>query len=65
MTGPWRYERVEDAGHWLQLDAPDKVNDLLLDFLDLQPAGAVALPLASQGAAGTFASRGAAIGDNS
>jgi hypothetical protein len=34
VTGPWRYERVEDAGHWLQLDAPDKVNDLLLDFLD-------------------------------
>ena len=34
VAGPWRYERVEDAGHWLQLDAPDKVNDLLLDFLD-------------------------------
>jgi pimeloyl-ACP methyl ester carboxylesterase len=33
VTGPWRYERVEDAGHWLQIDAPDKVNALLLDFL--------------------------------
>nr|BFE74218.1 hypothetical protein GCM10020092_075190 [Actinoplanes digitatis] len=22
VTGPWRYERVEGAGHWLQLDAP-------------------------------------------
>ncbi|MFI5895928.1 alpha/beta fold hydrolase [Actinoplanes sp. NPDC051513] len=33
VTGPWRYERVEDAGHWLQVDAPDKVNTLLLDFL--------------------------------
>jgi pimeloyl-ACP methyl ester carboxylesterase len=63
VTGPWRYERVEDAGHWLQLDAPDKVNDLLLDFLDLQPTGAAAPPLASQSAAGTFASRGAAISD--
>jgi hypothetical protein len=66
VTGPWRYERVEDAGHWLQLDAPDKVNDLLLDFLDLQPRRAAAtLSLASQSAAGTFASRGAAISDNS
>jgi hypothetical protein len=33
VTGPWRYERVEGAGHWLQLDAPDRVNALLLDFL--------------------------------
>jgi pimeloyl-ACP methyl ester carboxylesterase len=33
VTGPWRYERVEGAGHWLQLDAPDEVNTLLLDFL--------------------------------
>jgi pimeloyl-ACP methyl ester carboxylesterase len=29
----WRYERLEGPGHWLQLDAPGKVNDLLLDFL--------------------------------
>ena len=29
----FRYERVEGAGHWLQLDAPDRVNELLLDFL--------------------------------
>jgi pimeloyl-ACP methyl ester carboxylesterase len=33
VTGPWRYERVEGAGHWLQLDAPHRVNKLLLDFL--------------------------------
>ncbi|MFJ9828814.1 alpha/beta fold hydrolase [Streptomyces sp. NPDC101160] len=33
VAGPWRYERVEDAGHWLQLDQPEKVNELLLDFL--------------------------------
>jgi pimeloyl-ACP methyl ester carboxylesterase len=26
-------ERVEGAGHWLQLDAPEQVNALLLDFL--------------------------------
>jgi pimeloyl-ACP methyl ester carboxylesterase len=36
VTGPWRYERVEGAGHWLQLDAPDTVNALLLDFLGQQ-----------------------------
>ena len=29
----FRYERVEGAGHWLQLDAPDRVNELLVDFL--------------------------------
>ena len=33
VTGPWRYERIEGASHWLQLDAPEKVNDLLLEFL--------------------------------
>jgi pimeloyl-ACP methyl ester carboxylesterase len=34
VTGPWRYERVEGAGHWLQLEAPDRVNELLVDFLE-------------------------------
>jgi pimeloyl-ACP methyl ester carboxylesterase len=33
VTGPWRYERVEGASHWMQLDAPDRVNALLLEFL--------------------------------
>jgi pimeloyl-ACP methyl ester carboxylesterase len=33
MTGPWRYERLAGVGHWMQLDAPDQVNALLLDFL--------------------------------
>ncbi len=33
VTGPWRYERVEGAGHWMQLQAPDEVNRLLVDFL--------------------------------
>jgi len=33
VTGPWRYERLEGPGHWLQLEAPDQVNALLLDFL--------------------------------
>jgi pimeloyl-ACP methyl ester carboxylesterase len=33
VTGPWRYERIDGASHWLQLDAPDRVNALLLEFL--------------------------------
>ncbi|MCX4984209.1 alpha/beta fold hydrolase [Streptomyces sp. NBC_00572] len=33
IAGPWRYERIEDAGHWLQLDQPEKVGELLLSFL--------------------------------
>jgi pimeloyl-ACP methyl ester carboxylesterase len=33
VTGSWRYERIEGAGHWMQLDAPEELNRLLLDFL--------------------------------
>jgi pimeloyl-ACP methyl ester carboxylesterase len=33
VAGPWRYERIEGAGHWMQLDAPDEVSALLVDFL--------------------------------
>ncbi|MFE1577717.1 alpha/beta fold hydrolase [Streptomyces fradiae] len=33
VDGPWRYERVEGAGHWLQLEAPERVNAALLAFL--------------------------------
>ena len=33
VAGPWRYERIEGAGHWLQLDAPAETDALLLDFL--------------------------------
>ena len=33
VAGPWRYERLEGAGHWMQLEEPDQVNRLLLDFL--------------------------------
>jgi pimeloyl-ACP methyl ester carboxylesterase len=27
------YERIEGAGHWMQLDAPERVNELLVEFL--------------------------------
>jgi pimeloyl-ACP methyl ester carboxylesterase len=33
VTGPWRYERIENASHWMQLDQPDRVGDLLVTFL--------------------------------
>ena len=33
VAGPWRYERLDGPGHWMQLDAPEQVNALLLDFL--------------------------------
>lgn len=33
VRGPWRYERFDEAGHWIQLDAPDQLNALLLEFL--------------------------------
>lgn len=32
----WRYERIDGPGHWLQLEAPDTVNELLVDFLTRQ-----------------------------
>jgi len=33
VTGQWRYERLEGAGHFVPVEAPDRLNDLLLDFL--------------------------------
>jgi pimeloyl-ACP methyl ester carboxylesterase len=33
VSGPWRYERLDGRGHWMQLEAPDELNRLLLDFL--------------------------------
>jgi pimeloyl-ACP methyl ester carboxylesterase len=34
VKGPWRYERIEGPSHWIPLDAPDRVNELLLDHLN-------------------------------
>ena len=33
VAGPWRYERIDGPDHWMQLEAPQAVNELLLDFL--------------------------------
>ncbi|MDP3908630.1 alpha/beta fold hydrolase [Novosphingobium sp.] len=33
VDAPFRFEIIKGAGHWLQIDAPDRVNALLLAFL--------------------------------
>ena len=33
VNGPWRYERIDDASHWIPVDAPERLNELLIDFL--------------------------------
>ena len=33
VKGPWRYEQIDDASHWIPLDAPDRLNQLLLEWL--------------------------------
>ena len=33
VHAPWRYEVIEGATHWIPLDAPDQLNELLLDWL--------------------------------
>ena len=33
VEGPWRYERIVGASHWIPLDAPDRLNELLLEWL--------------------------------
>jgi pimeloyl-ACP methyl ester carboxylesterase len=33
VAGPWRYERIEGASHWMQRDATQRVNQLLGEFL--------------------------------
>jgi len=33
VAGPWRYERLDGPGHWMQLEAPEQLNALLIDFL--------------------------------
>jgi pimeloyl-ACP methyl ester carboxylesterase len=33
VTASWRYERIEGASHWMQLDEPGLINELLVEFL--------------------------------
>jgi pimeloyl-ACP methyl ester carboxylesterase len=33
VSGPWRYERIEDVGHWIPMYASEELNHLLVEFL--------------------------------
>jgi pimeloyl-ACP methyl ester carboxylesterase len=33
VEGPWRYEEIAEASHWIPLDAPERLNQLLLSWL--------------------------------
>ena len=33
VEGPWHYERIDGSGHWIPLDAPERLNRLLLEYL--------------------------------
>lgn len=33
VTGGWQYQRIPGAGHWPQLEEPERINELLLEFL--------------------------------
>lgn len=37
VTGPLRVERLPGVSHWVQQEAPERVNALLIDFLDGLP----------------------------
>ena len=39
VSGPWRYERFEDAGHWVQLEQPARLNEMLIQFLTADEDG--------------------------
>jgi len=34
MAAEWKYERLEEGSHWVMLDQPDRVNRLILDWLN-------------------------------
>jgi len=33
IKGPWRYEQIDGASHWIPLDASDRLNQLLVEWL--------------------------------
>lgn len=32
MDAPWDYQRIEDCGHWIPLDAPERLNQLAISW---------------------------------
>lgn len=37
VDSPWRYERIDGASHWIPLDVPERLNHLLLEYLESVP----------------------------
>lgn len=33
VDAPWQYARIENCSHWIQLDATDRLNKLLIEYL--------------------------------
>jgi pimeloyl-ACP methyl ester carboxylesterase len=33
VEGQWRYEQIPEASHWIPLDAPQRLSELLLEWL--------------------------------
>jgi len=31
VVAPWRYERLEGVSHWVPVDVPDKLSELILN----------------------------------
>jgi pimeloyl-ACP methyl ester carboxylesterase len=44
VNGPWRYERVDGVGHWIQLEAPEQFTKLLTSFLGSETSGVQVRP---------------------
>ena len=34
VQAPWRYERIEDAGHWVPLEQPGRLAALALEWFE-------------------------------
>jgi pimeloyl-ACP methyl ester carboxylesterase len=44
VSGPWRYERLRCAGHWIPITAPGALNELLVSFLGSAPTSSARAP---------------------
>jgi pimeloyl-ACP methyl ester carboxylesterase len=34
VSGPWHYERIDGAGHWLPLEEPQRIANLAIDWFN-------------------------------
>ena len=47
VDAPWSYERIEGSGHWIPLDAPKRLNNILIDYLATEVRNEPRLPYTS------------------